>query len=70
MSLACPIFHLYPCFSLSDNIFVMVAFVFLGPDAWNCQDAFPAHSLRGAAAAWQSGLTSQAAKLFDTVLFN
>lgn len=52
----------------------MVAFVFLGPDAWNCQDAFPAPQSEGrggaAAAAWQSGLTSQAAKLFDTVLFN
>lgn len=70
MSPARPVFHPYPCSSFNDNIFVMAAFVFLGPGAWNCQDAFPAHGLRGAAAAWQSGLTSQAAKLFDTVLFN
>lgn len=42
-----PISHPYPCSSLNDNILVMVAFVFLGPDAWICQDAFPARRLRG-----------------------
>lgn len=47
LSPACPVFHPYPCSSLNDNIFVMVAFVFLGPDACNCQDASPAHRLRG-----------------------
>lgn len=39
--------HPHPCSSLSDNILVMVAFVFLGPGAWICQDAFPARRLRG-----------------------
>lgn len=47
LSSSWPIFHPYPCSSLNDNILVMVAFVFLGPDAWICQDVFPAHRLRG-----------------------
>lgn len=37
----------HPCSSLNDNILVMVAFVFLGPGAWICQDAFPGRRLRG-----------------------
>lgn len=47
MSPPLPISHPHPCSSLNDNILVIVAFVFLGPGAWICQDAFPARRLRG-----------------------